>query len=159
MGIETRGRVADAAFGSWWGTRRFSPRCLPSAYGWRRRRGRRRGAARTRGRRDCRAGRFFLLRLALPLERPSHDLAELRRVSGVLTIRFRIAPLTLYGLGRAIGAEIPSAFRLGAAMPSAFHLLILAQVFDLRPHLMRLLVLGSTIPAVVAVVAATAVLH
>lgn len=102
---------------------------------------------------------FFLLGLALPLERPSHDLAELRRASGVLAIRFGVAPLALYGLGRAIGAEIPSAFLLGAAMPSAFHLLILARVFDLRPHLMRLLVLGSTVPAVAAVVAATAVLR
>lgn len=102
---------------------------------------------------------FFLLGLALPLERPSHDLAELRRASGVLAIRFAVAPLALYGLGRAIGAEIPSAFLLGAAMPSAFHLLILARVFDLRPHLMRLLVVGSTVSAVAAVVAATAVLR
>ena len=74
-------------------------------------------------------------------------------------IRFAVAPLALYGLGWAIGAEIPSAFLLGAAMPSAFHLLILARVFDLRPHLMRLLVLGSTVPAVAVVVAATAVLR
>jgi len=102
---------------------------------------------------------FFLLGLALPLERPSHGLTELRRASGVLAIRFAVAPLALYGLGRAIGAEIPSAFLLGAAMPSAFHLLILARVFDLRPHLMRLLVLGSTVPAVAAVVVATAVLR
>ncbi|HLM33983.1 MAG TPA: AEC family transporter [Gaiellaceae bacterium] len=102
---------------------------------------------------------FFLLGLALPLERPSHDLAELRRVSGVLAIRFGIAPLALYALGQAVGAEIPSAFLLGAAMPSAFHLLILARVFDLRPHLMRLLVLGSTVPAVAAVVAASAMLR
>jgi malate permease and related proteins len=102
---------------------------------------------------------FFLLGLALPLERPSHGLAELRRASGVLAIRFAVAPLALYGLGWAIGAEIPRAFLLGAAMPSAFHLLILARVFDLKPHLMRLLVLGSTVPAVVAVVAAAAVVR
>jgi len=102
---------------------------------------------------------FFLLGLALPLERPSHDLAELRRASGVLAIRFAVAPLALYALGRAIGAEVPDAFLLGAAMPSAFHLLILARVFDVRPHLMRLLVLGSTVPAVAAVVAATAVVR
>ncbi len=102
---------------------------------------------------------FFLLGFALPLERPSHGLSELRRASGVLAIRFAVAPLALYAVGRAIGAEVPSAFFLGAAMPSAFHLLILARVFDLRPHLMRLLVLGSTVPAVAAVVAATAVLR
>ena len=42
---------------------------------------------------------FFLPGLALPLERPSHDLAELR-VSGVLAIRFAVAPLALYGRRR-----------------------------------------------------------
>jgi predicted permease len=34
-------------------------------------------------------------------------------------------------------------------MPCAFHLLVLARVYDLRPNLMRLLVVGSTIPAVI----------
>lgn len=102
---------------------------------------------------------FLLLGLALPLERPSHGPGELGRAAGVLAIRLAVAPVVLCALGRAIGAEIPNAFLLGAAMPSAFHLLILARVFDLRPHLMRLLVLGSTVPAVAAVVAATAVLR
>ena len=32
-----------------------------------------------------------------------------------------------------------------------FHLLVLARVYDLRPALMRLLVVGSTVPAVAAV--------
>jgi predicted permease len=40
-------------------------------------------------------------------------------------------------------------------MPCAFHLLVLARVFDVRPHLMRLLVVGSTVPAVAVVVLAT----
>jgi predicted permease len=40
-------------------------------------------------------------------------------------------------------------------MPCAFHLLVLARVFDVRPQLVRLLVVGSTLPAVVVVVAAT----
>ena len=52
---------------------------------------------------------------------------------------------------------IPGVFYLAAAMPCAFHLLILARVFDLRPHLMRLLVVGSTVPAVAAALAVTAV--
>ena len=100
---------------------------------------------------------FFLLGLALPLERPSHGAGELRRAAGALAIRFVVAPLVLLAMGKAIGAEIPSVFYLAAAMPCAFHLLILARVFDLRPHLMRLLVVGSTVPAVAAVLAATAV--
>ncbi len=44
-----------------------------------------------------------------------------------------------------------------AAMPCAFHLLILARVFDVRPRLMRLLVIGSTVPAVIAIVGAAAI--
>lgn len=102
---------------------------------------------------------FFLLGLVLPLERPSHDALELGRAAGVLLIRFAVAPLALFACGLALGAAIPAAFYLAAAMPCAFHLLILARVFDLRPHLMRLLVVGSTVPAVAAVVAAAAILH
>ena len=98
---------------------------------------------------------FFLLGLVLPLEPPAHDLPELRKASGVFAIRFAAAPLVLLGCGAALGADIPAAFFLGAAMPCAFHLLVLARVFDVRPQLVRLLVVGSTLPAVVAVVAAS----
>jgi predicted permease len=100
---------------------------------------------------------FFLLGLALPLERPSHDAGELRRAAGALAVRFAVAPLVLFAAGHALGAHIPGVFYLAAAMPCAFHLLILARVFDLRPHLMRLLVVGSTVPAIAAVLVATAV--
>ncbi|MGH3005159.1 MAG: AEC family transporter [Gaiellaceae bacterium] len=102
---------------------------------------------------------FFLLGLVLPLEPPAHDLPELRKAAGVFAIRFAAAPLVLLGCGVALGTEIPTAFLLGAAMPCAFHLLVLARVFDLRPQLVRLLVVGSTVPAVVAVVAASAFVH
>lgn len=99
---------------------------------------------------------FFLLGLVLPLERPRHGGPDLSRAAGVLAIRFAVAPLALFAAGLALGAEIPTAFYLGAAMPCAFHLLVLARVFDVRPHLMRLLVVGSTVPAVAVVVLATA---
>lgn len=98
---------------------------------------------------------FFLLGLVLPLEPPAHDLPELRKAAGVFAIRFAAAPLVLLACGAALGADIPAAFVLGAAMPCAFHLLVLARVFDVRPQLVRLLVVGSTLPAVVAVVAAS----
>lgn len=102
---------------------------------------------------------FFLLGLVLPLEPTLHGAAELRKAAGVLAIRFAVAPLVLLGWGLALGTEIPAAFLLGAAMPCAFHLLILARVFDVRPQLVRLLVVGSTVPAVVAVVATAAILR
>jgi len=100
---------------------------------------------------------FFLLGLALPLDRPSHDAGELRRAAGALVVRFAVAPLVLFAAGHALGTDIPGVFYLAASMPCAFHLLVLARVFDLRPHLMRLLVVGSTVPAVAVVLAATAV--
>ena len=98
---------------------------------------------------------FFLLGLSLPLERPAHDRDELRRASGALALRFAGGPLALFTVGHAVGVGIPGVFYLLAAMPAAFHLLILARVYELRPALMRLLVVASTVPAVaVAVLAA-----
>jgi predicted permease len=99
---------------------------------------------------------FFLFGLVLPLEAPAHDRPELRKAAGALAIRFAAAPLVLLACGAALGTDIPAAFLLGSAMPCAFHLLILARVFDVRPQLVRLLVVGSTLPAVVAVTAAAA---
>lgn len=43
-------------------------------------------------------------------------------------------------------------------MPYAFHLLILARVFHVPPRLSRLLIVCSTVPAVAAVLAGTALL-
>jgi predicted permease len=102
---------------------------------------------------------FLLLGLALPLAPLVHDVVELRRAAGALLIRFAVAPLLLLVCGAAFGATIPDAFYLGAAMPCAFNLVILARVFDLRPQLMRLLVVGSTVPAVVTATVALAVLR
>ena len=94
---------------------------------------------------------FFLLGLSLPLERPAHAPQELRRAAGALVLRFAGGPLALFAFGHALGADIPGAFYLLSAMPAAFHLLILARVYEMKPALMRLLVLGSTVPAVAAV--------
>lgn len=94
---------------------------------------------------------FFLLGLSLPLERPAHAPLELRRAAGALAIRFAGGPLALYAVGRLLEADVPGAFYLLAGMPCAFHLLVLARVYELRPALMRLLVVGSTLPAVAAV--------
>jgi predicted permease len=99
---------------------------------------------------------FFLLGLVLPLEPPLHGILELRKAAGVLAIRFAVAPLVLLGMGFAFGTATPAAFLLGAAMPCAFHLLVLARVFDVRPQLVRLLVVGSTVPVVLVVLAASA---
>lgn len=99
---------------------------------------------------------FLLLGFALPLEPLSHAREELGRAAGALAIRFLGGPLLLLASGGLLGASIPPVFYLAAAMPCAFHLIVLARAFDVRPRLMRLLVVASTVPAVVAVAIASA---
>jgi predicted permease len=99
---------------------------------------------------------FLLLGLALPLDRVEHEAAEVARASGVLAIKFAVSPLVLFLCGRLLGAHVPGVFYLMAAMPTAFHLLVLARVYDVRPAFMRLVVVGSTVPGVVAVVVGVA---
>src|SRR5205085_2648771 len=99
---------------------------------------------------------FFLLGLSLSLERPAHAPVELWRAAGALAIRFAGAPLALLAVGHALGAHVPAVFYLLSAMPCAFHLLVLARVYDLRPALMRLLVVGPTVPAVAGAALGTA---
>ncbi|MGC9974690.1 MAG: hypothetical protein ABSC36_04800, partial [Gaiellaceae bacterium] len=81
-----------------------------------------------------------------------HDLLEVARATGAMTIKVGGGPLVLFAFGLAIGAHIPSTFYLLAAMPPAFHLLTIARVYDMRPALMRLMVVAATIPVVAAVV-------
>ncbi len=57
----------------------------------------------------------------------------------------------LLGVAAAIGAEVPRAYLLLAGVPGAFHLLVLARVYGLRPELMRALVVGSSAAAIVLV--------
>jgi predicted permease len=100
---------------------------------------------------------FLLLGLSVPLERFEHGREELRRAVGALAVRFAGGPLCLVAAAGVSGAHVPAAFYLLAGMPSAFHLLVLARVYDLRPRLMRLLVVGSTVPAVASVALAAIV--
>jgi predicted permease len=94
---------------------------------------------------------FLLLGLSLPLERFEHPPRELGRAAGALAVRFVGGPLCLLAAATALGVHVPAPFYLLSAMPSAFHLLVLARVYDVRPRLMRLLVIGSTVPAVAGV--------
>ena len=94
---------------------------------------------------------FLMLGISLPLEQVEHDLVEVARATGAMTLKIGAGPLILFVLGRALGAHIPSTFYLLAAMPPAFHLLTIARVYDMRPALMRLMVVAATIPVVAAV--------
>jgi predicted permease len=101
---------------------------------------------------------FLLLGLSLSLEPVAHSAVEVRRALGVLAIRFAGGPLALLAAATLLGARVPHVFFLLAAMPPAFNVLVLARVYDVRPALTRLLVVGATLPAV-AVVALVAALH
>jgi predicted permease len=95
---------------------------------------------------------FLMLGISLPLEQVEHDLGEVGRALGAMTLKVGAGPLILFVIGTAIGAHIPSTFYLLAAMPPAFHLLAVARVYDMRPALVRLMVVAATIPVVAAVV-------
>lgn len=95
---------------------------------------------------------FLMLGVSLPLVAIEHNLLELARATGAMVIKIGVGPLVLFAVGVAIGAHIPSTYYLLAAMPPAFHLLTIARIYDMRPALMRLMVVAATIPVVVAVV-------
>jgi predicted permease len=94
---------------------------------------------------------FLQLGLALPLHRFAHDASDLVRAAGALVLRHAGAPLLVVAVGLAAGVEIPAVFVVGAAAPVAFHTLTLAQVYAVRPDLLRLLVLVSTAGACIVI--------
>jgi len=95
---------------------------------------------------------FLMLGISLPLVAIEHDLLELARATGAMVLKIGIGPLVLFAVGAAIGAHISSTYYLLAAMPPAFHLLTIARIYDMRPALMRLMIVAATIPVVIAVV-------
>jgi predicted permease len=85
------------------------------------------------------------LGLALPLKRVSHDARDLSLAAVALCLRHGLAPLMIVGVAAAAGVDIPAVFILAAAAPAAFHVVTLASVFDVRPELIRLIVVVSTV--------------
>jgi predicted permease len=99
---------------------------------------------------------FLQLGLSIPLDRFAHDQGDLWRGAGVLGIRHAVAPLVLYVLGIATGIPVPAVFVLAAAAPCAFHTLTLAQVYGVRPDLLRLVITVSTFGATAVILAGIA---
>ena len=95
----------------------------------------------------------------MTMERTARPPTELRHAAGAAAIRFAGGPVALLATGRLLGADVPGVFYLLAAMPSAFHLLVLARVYDVRPGLMNRIVVGTTIPAVAVVVLVTGIVR
>ena len=96
---------------------------------------------------------FLLLGLSRPA-RPRASDAGTRRSPATVAIAVKVAR----GPGRrssgsagCCGADVPDAFYLSAAVPGAFHLLVIARVYDLRPVLMRAMVVVSSLAMLLAV--------
>jgi predicted permease len=100
---------------------------------------------------------FLLLGLSVPLGRAALSAREVGLGVGAVSIRMLGGPLALLGVSRLLGVDLPAAYFLLAGVPGAFHLLVLARVYDVRPVLMRALVVGSSAVAVVAIAVGAAV--
>jgi predicted permease len=85
------------------------------------------------------------LGLALPLQRVSHGVRDLRLAAVALALRHGMAPLLVFTMARGTGVAVPAVFILASAAPVAFHIVTLSRVFGLRSDLVRLLVVVSTV--------------
>lgn len=99
---------------------------------------------------------FLLLGLSLPLDGFVHDRRELVATTGAVLVRVAAAPLVVLAVAALFGVDVPPALLLIAAMPTAFHALIVARVNGLDVGVLRLgIVLSSAIVIVATLVVAT----
>jgi predicted permease len=94
---------------------------------------------------------FLLLGLSVPLDRIRLSRQEAAAGTVAVAIRVVAGPVVLLALDHALGADVPNAFYLSSALPGAFHLLVIARLYELRPILMRAMVVVSSAAAVIAV--------
>jgi predicted permease len=94
---------------------------------------------------------FLLLGLSVPLDRVRLTRHEAVAATLAMAIKVGAGPAVLLGLDRVLDAGVPDAFVLSAAVPGAFHLLVIARVYDLRPVLMRAMVVVSSLSMLAAV--------
>ena len=95
---------------------------------------------------------FLLLGLSLPLDPWRGD-----RLSpgdlGALVVKHAASPLCLLAVAAVLRVRVPAVFVLGASMPCAFNLVVIARLFDIDPKKTRSLVLLSTGLALAAILA------
>lgn len=94
---------------------------------------------------------FLLLGLSVSLERVRLTRHEALAATVMILIKVLAGPAVLLGVAWLMHAELPDAFVLSAAVPGAFHLLVIARVYDLRPVLMRAMVVVSSLSMLAAV--------
>ena len=96
---------------------------------------------------------FLLLGLSLPLGGFSHGRREVADVVGAVSIRILAAPLLLWGVARIAGVDVPDEMYLIAAMPTAFHTLVISRLHGLEVTVVRLGVLASSVGVIGVTVA------
>ncbi|MEO6867993.1 MAG: AEC family transporter [Gaiellales bacterium] len=88
---------------------------------------------------------FLLLGLSLPLHGFVHDRRDVVHTICASLVRIVAAPALLWGIAHLVGVQVPGAIYLVAAMPTAFHTVVIARVFNVQPALVRLGVVISTV--------------
>ena len=101
---------------------------------------------------------FFLLGLSIPLHGVSHGVRELGQTSAAIVVRMAVAPLLVWAVASVARIEVPAALYLIAAMPTAFHALVVARVYRLDVGVLRAGIVLSSVLAI-AVTAVVATVH
>jgi predicted permease len=95
---------------------------------------------------------FLLLGLSLPRGEFTHARREVLEVAGAISIRVVAAPLIVWLVAHAAGVDMPDVLYLVAALPTAFHTLVIARLNGLEVTVVRLGVLASSIGMVAVTV-------
>ena len=100
---------------------------------------------------------FLLLGLSMPLHDFTHDRRETLLTSGAMSVRLLVAPALVWLVAGIAGVDVPSAIYLIAAMPTAFHALIVARRYSLEVAVLRLGVLVTSVIMIAVTVIGTLV--
>jgi predicted permease len=95
---------------------------------------------------------FLLLGLSIPLEGFTHDRVEVAQSTAAMLVRVAAAPALVWLVAHAFGVDVPRSLYLIAAMPTAFHALVLSRLHDLDVAIVRLGVLVTSFVVVLGTV-------
>ena len=91
---------------------------------------------------------FLVVGLSVPLGRLALEQGEVVRGVGAMAVRYLVGPCLLALWALVLGLGAPTTFYLATVLPAATHLLVLSRLYSLRPPLIRLLVVVTTVLSV-----------
>jgi predicted permease len=100
---------------------------------------------------------FVLLGLSLPLGGFSHGRHDVVVTAGAVVVRTMVAPMLVLLVAWVSGVDVPGSLLLIAAMPTAFHALIIGRVNGLDANVLRLAIVISSPLVIVASIVIAAV--